>query len=91
MVQCLVAEHALPQLRDLGLKWRPSWCLTASRTMKLVDLLKNVALGASAGVALLTVLPIFGAVGTLTVTGQIVGSVAGGAAGLLDTLRKGRT
>ena len=57
--------------------------------MKIVDLLKNVALGATAGVAVLTVLPVFGAVGTLTAAGQIVGSLAGGAAGLLDTLRKG--
>ena len=59
-------------------------------TMKLVDLLKNVALGATAGVALLTVLPIFGAVGTLPAAGQIVGSLAGGTAGLLDTLRRAR-
>ena len=58
--------------------------------MKLVNLFKNMALGATAGVALLTVLPIFGAVGTLTVEGQIVGSLAGGAAGLLDTLRRER-
>ena len=59
-------------------------------TMKLVDLVKNIALGAAAGVALLTVLPIFGAVGTLTTAGQIVGSLAGGAAGLFDTLRRAR-
>ncbi len=58
--------------------------------MKLVGLLKNITLGASAGVALLTVLPIFGAVGTLTAAGQIVGSLAGGAVGLFDTLRKAR-
>lgn len=58
--------------------------------MKFVDVFKNVAVGATAGVALLTVLPIFGAVGTLSAAGQIVGSLAGGAAGLFDTLRKAR-
>ncbi len=58
--------------------------------MKLVDLLKNVTFGAAAGVALLTVLPIFGAVGTLTTAGQIVGSLAGGAAGLFDALHRAR-
>lgn len=58
--------------------------------MKFVDLFKNMALGATAGVALFTVLPIFGAVGTLTAAGQVVGSLAGGAAGLLDTLRRAR-
>ena len=56
--------------------------------MKLVPLLKNVALGASAGVALLTALPIFGAVGTITAAGAVVGSLVGGMAGVLDTLRE---
>jgi Na+-translocating ferredoxin:NAD+ oxidoreductase RnfE subunit len=58
--------------------------------MKLVTLLKSVAWGASAGVALLTALPVFGAVGTLTGAGAVVGSVVGGMAGLLDTLRARR-
>jgi hypothetical protein len=56
--------------------------------MKLVSLLKNVSLGASAGVALLTALPIFGAVGTITAAGAVVGSLVGGMAGVLDTLRE---
>ena len=56
--------------------------------MKLVSLIKNVSLGASAGVALLTALPVFGAVGTLTAAGALIGSVVGGVAGALDTLRE---
>lgn len=59
--------------------------------MKIVTLLKNVALGASAGVAVLTALPVFGAVGTLTTAGAVVGSLIGGVAGVLDTLRTQRT
>ncbi len=58
--------------------------------MKYVTLLKNVALGASAGVAVLTALPLFGAVGTLTTAGALVGSLVGGAAGALDTVRSHR-
>ncbi len=58
--------------------------------MKIVALLKNVALGASAGVAVLTALPLFGAVGTLTTAGAVVGSLVGGMAGLLDTVRTHR-
>ena len=58
--------------------------------MKFVTLLKNVALGASAGVALLTALPIFGAAGTLTGAGALVGSLLGGVAGLVDTVRTQR-
>jgi hypothetical protein len=56
--------------------------------MKIVTLLKNVALGASAGVAVLTALPVFGAVGTLTTAGAVVGSLLGGVAGVLDTPRE---
>lgn len=56
--------------------------------MKLVPLIRNVTLGASAGVALLTALPVFGAAGTITAAGAVVGSLAGGVAGWLDTLRE---
>lgn len=59
--------------------------------MKFVTLLRNVALGASAGVAVLTALPVFGAVGTLTGAGALVGSMLGGVAGLMDTMRAQRT
>ncbi len=55
--------------------------------MTIISLLKNVALGASAGVAVLTALPLFGAVGTLTTAGAVVGSLVGGAAGALDSMR----
>jgi hypothetical protein len=55
--------------------------------MKLVPLIRNVSLGASAGVALLTALPVFGAAGTITAAGAVVGSLVGGMAGWLDTLR----
>ena len=63
---------------------------TQRQAMKFVALLKNVALGASAGVAVLTALPIFGAVGTLTGAGALVGSLLGGVAGLVDTVRTQR-
>ncbi|MHB1872909.1 MAG: hypothetical protein ACYCT1_18985 [Steroidobacteraceae bacterium] len=59
--------------------------------MRLVPLLKNVALGASAGVALLTALPVFGAVGTITTAGAVLGSLLGGVAGVLDTMRAQRS
>ena len=59
--------------------------------MKFVALLKNVALGAAAGVALLTALPVFGAVGTLTGVGPLAGSALGRMAGLVDTVRTPRT
>lgn len=55
--------------------------------MKLVPLIRNVSLGASAGVALLTALPVFGAIGTITAAGAVVGSLAGGMTGVLDTWR----
>lgn len=56
--------------------------------MKLVPLIRNVSLGASAGVALLTALPVFGAVGTITAAGAVIGSVVGGMAGVLDAWRE---
>lgn len=56
--------------------------------MKLVPLIRNVSLGASAGVALLTALPVFGAAGTITAAGAVLGSVIGGVAGWLDTSRE---
>lgn len=58
--------------------------------MRFVVLLKNVALGATAGVAVLTALPVFGAVGTITTAGAVVGSLLGGMAGVLDTMRTQR-
>lgn len=56
--------------------------------MSLVNALWNVAKGAAAGVAVITALPVFGAVGTITATGLAVGSIVGGLAGAYDA-RKG--
>lgn len=55
--------------------------------MSLVHGLVRAAKGAAAGVALITALPIFGAVGTITAVGVVVGSLAGAAAGVVDGLR----
>lgn len=52
--------------------------------MRLIKLMKNIAIGATAAVAAVTVLPIAGAVGTITATGIVVASVAGGVAGAID-------
>jgi hypothetical protein len=52
--------------------------------VKLVPLLKKVALGAGAGVAVITALPIFGSVGTITAVGMVVGSLFGGACAVVD-------
>lgn len=54
--------------------------------MSFIDTLKNIATGAAAGVLVITALPIFGAVGAITATGAAVGSIAGGVAGLVDSL-----
>lgn len=48
-----------------------------------------IAVGAGVGVAAVTALPIFGAVGTITATGAVVGSLVGAAAGAFDALHKG--
>ena len=56
--------------------------------MSLVDFCWGVAKGAAAGVAVVTALPVAGAVGTITAAGA---SVAGGVAGAADYLtREGR-
>ncbi|WP_159448363.1 hypothetical protein [Dethiosulfovibrio salsuginis] len=49
-------------------------------------MLRNVTIGASVGVALVTALPFFGAVGAITATGTTVGSVGGGLAGFIDRI-----
>jgi hypothetical protein len=54
--------------------------------MSFIDTLKNIATGAAAGVLVVTALPIFGAIGAVTATGAAIGSVAGGLAGLVDSL-----
>ena len=54
--------------------------------MSMVRGLIKVAEGAVIGVAALTALPIFGAVGTITATGVAVGSIVGAFAGIIDEL-----
>jgi len=54
--------------------------------MGFVSGLMKVAAGAAAGVAAVTALPIFGAVGTITAAGIAVGSTIGGIAGAVDEI-----
>lgn len=55
--------------------------------MGMVKTLEKIAASAATGVAVITALPVFGAVGTITVTGIAVGSLLGAAAGLWDAKR----
>jgi hypothetical protein len=52
--------------------------------MGFVSGLLKVTVGAAAGVAAVTALPLFGAVGTITAVGIAVGAVVGAAAGVAD-------
>lgn len=56
--------------------------------MGMVKALEKMAASAAVGVAVITALPVFGAVGTITVTGIAVGSLLGAAAGLWDAKRE---
>ncbi len=58
--------------------------------MEFVNSLAKIATGAAAGVAVITALPIFGAVGTITATGAVVGALIGSGAGLADALRNSK-
>jgi hypothetical protein len=53
-------------------------------TMSYTNILINLAKGAGAGVLAITALPVFGAVGAITATGVVVGSLMGAAAGAAD-------
>ncbi|MHB1938526.1 MAG: hypothetical protein ACYCOR_18370 [Acidobacteriaceae bacterium] len=57
--------------------------------MELLNVCKKMAVGAVAGVALITALPVFGTVGAITATGTIVGSLLGAAAGAYDAANTG--
>jgi hypothetical protein len=57
--------------------------------MSFLRSLEDVAKGAAIGVATVTALPIFGAIGTITSTGIVVGSVVGAAAAVIDTINNG--
>ncbi len=52
--------------------------------MGFISGLGKVVVGAAAGVAAVTALPVFGAVGAITATGVAVGTVVGAAAGVVD-------
>jgi len=54
--------------------------------MSFVRGLVKVAAGAGAGVAVVTALPVFGAVGAITAAGLVVGSLLGAAAGVADEM-----
>jgi hypothetical protein len=56
--------------------------------MGLVDMLKEAAAGVAVGLTVVTALPIFGAVGTVTAAGAAVGATIGAAAGAYDAVRK---
>jgi len=53
-----------------------------------VQMLKDVATGAAAGVVAITALPLFGAAGTITAAGATVGAIVGGCCALADNLVK---
>jgi hypothetical protein len=72
------------QLDVFSLSPYPVASLTRSCAMGIVSGLMKAAAGAGAGVALLTALPVFGAVGVITATGMAVGSVIGAAAGITE-------
>ncbi|MBE9610818.1 hypothetical protein [Chitinilyticum piscinae] len=55
--------------------------------MTFVSILKQATLGAAGGVALITALPIFGAVGAITATGAAVGATMGAVLGVCDAIR----
>ncbi len=55
--------------------------------MGYVSSLIKVAAGAGAGVAAVTALPVFGAVGAITATGIAIGSIVGAVAGVADELK----
>jgi hypothetical protein len=58
--------------------------------MSLVSIFVKATKGAAAGVAVITALPFFGAVGTITAAGLAVGSLIGGIAGIADGLQESK-
>ena len=58
--------------------------------MSLVRGLAKAAAGAGAGVALITALPVFGAVGAITAAGLVIGSVLGATAAVADEVLEAR-
>ena len=58
--------------------------------MSAINVLRSVVAGAGVGVALVTALPIFGAVGTITAAGTAFGSSSGAAVAFLDSISSSR-
>jgi len=56
--------------------------------MGFLGALTKVAIGTGLGVAAVTCLPVFGAVGAITTAGIAVGSVVGASAGLADEIKE---
>lgn len=56
--------------------------------MSFIETLEDMVKGAAVGVAAVTALPIFGAIGAITATGVVVGSTVGAAAALADKLNQ---
>lgn len=56
--------------------------------MTFLGILGKVAEGAAIGVATVTALPVFGAVGTITAAGVVVGTTIGAAAAVVDEIKK---
>ncbi len=57
--------------------------------MSFIGALGKVVIAVPLGIAAVTMLPVFGAVGTITATGVAVGSVIGAAAGIADEINDG--
>ena len=56
--------------------------------MGFVNGLLKVVTGSAAGVAAVVALPVFGAVGTITAAGVVVGSVVGAVAAIADEINE---
>jgi len=54
--------------------------------MSFLNALQKIVIGVPLGVLVVTALPVFGAVGTITAAGVAVGSALGAAAGVIDEI-----
>ena len=55
--------------------------------MSFTSLLKDIAVAIPAGIAVVTLAPVFGAAGAITAAGVAVGSALGTAAAIADSLK----
>lgn len=58
--------------------------------MSLVNCICNAAKGAAASVALITLLPIAGPIGTITAGGAAIAATTGCLAGVIDSIRESK-